>query len=168
MEIRLDKIIIGYKAVCQEQKHWGGKKILLVIIVGTIALKACTSIIAFMKVAPMWFTRLFYNYWILLSSVFRLFVTKWIYTNQTPQGHTTAIHWAHLKWKWAFLDCICILAHSQALRNDINNAERAELLLCWTDAIRNTKYRPCNVTRAEENGFLFSWKQRLRNQTCGF
>lgn len=36
---KLDEIIVGYKAVCQEQKHQG-TKIQSVIIVGTTALKA--------------------------------------------------------------------------------------------------------------------------------
>lgn len=43
--------MIGFKAVCQEQRLQE-KKVLLVIIVGTAALEACTSIIALIKVLP--------------------------------------------------------------------------------------------------------------------
>lgn len=152
---KLDKIIMGFKASCQDQKHWGGKAVLLVIIVGTIVLKACTSITVFIKVAPMWFTKQFYNYWIPLSSVFRLFLC--VQSHSVSDGAlllSTEHHLKHLKWKWAFRDFICILARSQVLQTDINNTERAKLLLCWTDAVRDTKRFPLSITQAEDTGFI--------------
>lgn len=46
---KLGKIIKDYKALCQGQKH-KGMRLVFVIIVGTMALKAGASIIAFTKV----------------------------------------------------------------------------------------------------------------------
>lgn len=71
-------------------------------------------------------------------------------------GRRTATehHLKHLKWKWALRDFICILARSQVLQTDINNTERAKLLLCWTDTVRDTKRFPRSITQAEEIGFI--------------
>ena len=164
---KLDKIIMGFRASCQDQKHWGGKTVLLVIIVGTIVLKACTSITVFIKVAPMWFTKQFYNYWILLSFVFLLFLC--VQTHSVSDAApllSTEHHLKHLEWKWAFRDFICILAHSQVLQTDINNTERAKLLFCWTDTVRDTKHFPCSITQAGEIGFipfLSFWEDKKHN-----
>lgn len=109
----LDEIITGLRADCQEQMHSGKRNILLEIIVGTIVLKACTSIIAFIKVAPPSdLKRLFHNYWILLSLGVSgvLFVTR--------QRHPSAIR-----------------ESVKVQKSDINNAKKAADLSCTLSEI---------------------------------